>query len=257
MSWFKIHDGYAPEEARKLNEKYLTIFCYCHPCLRHCLKSPNISDFLRKTYNQWLFDGIDRGRRGPAAVLEPQLPPTPPPGAPDDANAHSSNSDPAQPAQGFGRTPLWADDTYEPVLPPSHKHTPEDSVPPYLPTCFCHGCNMYREPRNMLPPFREPFKPVRPKCHAWMNPPRTRYDEEVAQALDVARETESDKLDPTIQGILDEALQRIWDNINANPDTYVMTVDQYAVFNFFQARYKNDKVALKAKARHWQMWLGL
>ncbi|EWG40192.1 hypothetical protein FVEG_02686 [Fusarium verticillioides 7600] len=79
-------------------------------------------------------------------------------------------------------------------------------------------------------------------------------DSSVAQALEIARESPDGSSDPTISKILENALKRIWSKVELQPDSYVMTRDEFAVFNFFQDRFVNSvntKKAVDARKRYW------
>lgn len=76
-------------------------------------------------------------------------------------------------------------------------------------------------------------------------------DASVAQALEIARESPDGASDPTISKILEAALARIWGKVQTAPDSYVMTRDEFAVFNFFQHRFTGDKTAVSARKRYW------
>ncbi|KAF5620985.1 peptide-N4-(n-acetyl-beta-glucosaminyl)asparagine amidase A [Fusarium sp. NRRL 52700] len=76
-------------------------------------------------------------------------------------------------------------------------------------------------------------------------------DASVAQALEIARESPDGSSDPTISKILETALTRIWGKVEMHPDSYVMTRDEFAVFNFFQYRFGDNKNAVKARKRYW------
>ncbi|KAF5579628.1 hypothetical protein FPANT_9560 [Fusarium pseudoanthophilum] len=79
-------------------------------------------------------------------------------------------------------------------------------------------------------------------------------DSSVAQALEIAREGPDGSSDPTISNILENALKRIWYKVEMQPDSYVMTRDEFAVFNFFQDRFINSvnaKKAVDARKRYW------
>lgn len=73
----------------------------------------------------------------------------------------------------------------------------------------------------------------------------------VNQALEVARDSPEGASDPSIFKILDEAVSDIWVKIQTKPDSYVMTRDEFAVFNYFQARFHDNKIAMDAKKRFW------
>ncbi|KAK5127571.1 hypothetical protein LTR85_006911 [Meristemomyces frigidus] len=52
------------------------------------------------------------------------------------------------------------------------------------------------------------------------------------RAVDIARNTEGE-LDPTVNEYLEQAVSDIWARIEVEPDTYVLTKDEFAVFNFY------------------------
>ncbi|KAF5025202.1 hypothetical protein F66182_2668 [Fusarium sp. NRRL 66182] len=80
---------------------------------------------------------------------------------------------------------------------------------------------------------------------------RSQQDASVAQALEIARESPDGSSDPTISKILEAALARIWSKVQTHPDSYIMTRDEFAVFNFFQHRFTGDKTAVSARKRYW------
>lgn len=70
------------------------------------------------------------------------------------------------------------------------------------------------------------------------------------RAIDIARNSEGD-LDPTVSAYLETALSDIWGRINMEPEVYIMTKDEFAVFNFYRGRFERDEVAEAAVARYW------
>lgn len=76
-------------------------------------------------------------------------------------------------------------------------------------------------------------------------------DAAVAQALEIARESPDGAQDPTVSKILEHALSQIWSRVQAAPDSYVMSRDEFAVFNFFQHRFTGNKTAVTARKRYW------
>jgi hypothetical protein len=80
---------------------------------------------------------------------------------------------------------------------------------------------------------------------------QAQQDAAVAQALEIARESPDGASDPTVSKILDMALSQIWGKVEAQPDAYVMTRDEFAVFNFFQHRFQGNTTAVKARKRYW------
>lgn len=73
----------------------------------------------------------------------------------------------------------------------------------------------------------------------------------VTQALEVARDSPEGAQDPTVISILETAIADIWRRIQARPTTYVMTRDEFAVFNYFQSRFAGQQLATDARKRYW------
>ena len=71
------------------------------------------------------------------------------------------------------------------------------------------------------------------------------------RAIDIARSTEGE-LDHNVKAYLEVALQDIWNRINLEPDTYVMSRDEFAVFNFYAKRFNGLEIARRAIDRHWR-----
>lgn len=70
------------------------------------------------------------------------------------------------------------------------------------------------------------------------------------RAIDIARNTEGD-LDPTVSAYLETALSDIWGRISMEPENYIMSKDEFAVFNFYRGRFEENEVAEAAVARYW------
>lgn len=73
----------------------------------------------------------------------------------------------------------------------------------------------------------------------------------VAEALEVARDSVDGARDPIVSGILESALSQVWSRVTADPEGYVMTSGEFAVFNFYQHRFVGNKTAIAARARFW------
>jgi len=73
----------------------------------------------------------------------------------------------------------------------------------------------------------------------------------VAQALETARETDQGAHDPQVRKILEEALSRIWDKIQAQPDSYVMSRTEMSVFTYYQYSFTGNELAVAARKRYW------
>ncbi|KAF5619020.1 hypothetical protein F52700_11880 [Fusarium sp. NRRL 52700] len=74
----------------------------------------------------------------------------------------------------------------------------------------------------------------------------------VARSLEIARESPDGASYPSIREILESALEEIWTKVQDQPDSYIMTRDEFAVFNFFQQRFVGDKMAMAARKRYWE-----
>ena len=79
----------------------------------------------------------------------------------------------------------------------------------------------------------------------------TSEDMAVAQALEIARESPDGAQDPTVNNILEAALTQLWSKVQAQPDSYVLTRGEFAVFNYFQYRFVGNKAAVAARKRYW------
>ncbi|KAH7356739.1 hypothetical protein BKA65DRAFT_548123 [Rhexocercosporidium sp. MPI-PUGE-AT-0058] len=92
-----------------------------------------------------------------------------------------------------------------------------------------------------------------PMSNTASNDGSTRYQAitTVAQALEAARDTPEGAQDQTVVYILETALTEIWRKIEAQPASYVMTRDEFAVFNYFQGRFAGHQLAAAARRRYW------
>lgn len=73
----------------------------------------------------------------------------------------------------------------------------------------------------------------------------------VAHALEIARDSPDGAQDPTVVNVLESALTDIWRKIEAHPTSYVMTRDEFAVFNYYQDRFAGQELATAARKRYW------
>lgn len=78
----------------------------------------------------------------------------------------------------------------------------------------------------------------------------------VAKALEVAKENQNGQIPPAVTTLLERHISDIWRRIQAQPSTYVMTKEQFAVFNYYRSRYDNNAVAQQAVARFWNHFKG-
>lgn len=76
-------------------------------------------------------------------------------------------------------------------------------------------------------------------------------DPAVVEALEQARSSPEAALDPAVSGILESILATIWGKVQADPTTYVMHQDEFAIFNYFQHRFTGNQTASEARKRYW------
>lgn len=73
----------------------------------------------------------------------------------------------------------------------------------------------------------------------------------VAEALEIARDSEEGAQDPTVRQVLETAITAIWVKVEAQPTSYVMNREEFAVFNYFQHRFQGHQLATAARKRYW------
>ena len=78
----------------------------------------------------------------------------------------------------------------------------------------------------------------------------------IAKALDIAKESQNGQLPPTVNAILERKMADIWQKINSQPNTYVMSQEEFAVFSYYRSRYSNNRVASDAVSRFWSNYRG-
>jgi hypothetical protein len=78
----------------------------------------------------------------------------------------------------------------------------------------------------------------------------------VPQALELARESEQGAENPAVIRVLENAIETIWRKLQAEPTSYVMTREEFAVFNYFQRRFEGHEIAVEARRRYWDSFQG-
>lgn len=78
----------------------------------------------------------------------------------------------------------------------------------------------------------------------------------VRQALDRARNCEDSPVDLSTSALLEAAIAELWNRLQAEPDSYVLDPDEFALFNYFLERYRGSNVAQRAVARFWNNYRG-
>jgi hypothetical protein len=83
-----------------------------------------------------------------------------------------------------------------------------------------------------------------------MNGNQTNGHYTIQRALDIVRNSE-DYVDPSVHNYLERVLQQVWARIQQAPDTYVLNQDEFALFNYYRARFQGSEVARRAVQRFW------
>lgn len=78
----------------------------------------------------------------------------------------------------------------------------------------------------------------------------------IKRALDIARNSDG-VVDPSILSCLERSLRDIWSRIEADPENYVFTADEFALFNYFRYRFTNSRTAQRAVERFWNQYQGV
>lgn len=77
----------------------------------------------------------------------------------------------------------------------------------------------------------------------------------IPRALELARNTEGG-VDPNIKSYLEKALIEVWARLQAQPDSYVLSRDEFALFNYYRRRFEGSEVAQRAIQRFWDHYHG-
>jgi len=79
---------------------------------------------------------------------------------------------------------------------------------------------------------------------------------EVRRALETARDSADGRIEPKANALLESAIADLRRKLEAQPDSYVLSGDEFALFNFYRRSKFNDspsaqKIAQKATERFW------
>jgi hypothetical protein len=75
------------------------------------------------------------------------------------------------------------------------------------------------------------------------------------RALDIARNSEGG-VDPAITEFLEKKLGELWARLQAAPNSYIFTKDEFALFNYYRARFGSSEIARSATQRFWDNYNG-
>ena len=79
------------------------------------------------------------------------------------------------------------------------------------------------------------------------------YDEKIPSGLSKAVQVAKDSpnLPPAVKTMLEKEVGNLWRRIQARPETYIMSKEEFAFFNYYRGRYHAENIAQHAVARFW------
>jgi hypothetical protein len=77
----------------------------------------------------------------------------------------------------------------------------------------------------------------------------------IQRALEIARNSEG-VVDPIVSSCLERCLRDVWARLEAYPENYILTKDEFALFNYFRHRFTNSNTAQRAVQRFWDHYQG-
>jgi len=80
-------------------------------------------------------------------------------------------------------------------------------------------------------------------------------DLDIQSALELARNSEDD-IDIKVNTFLEEQIKVVWHRLQAQPTTYIMDRDEFALFNFYIYRFRGSEITEKAIDRFWRSHRG-
>lgn len=78
----------------------------------------------------------------------------------------------------------------------------------------------------------------------------------VRLALERARNCEDGQIDAQTSQVLEAAIGELWRRIQLQPDTYVLSRDEFALFNYFRERFRGMSIAQRVVERFWNNYRG-
>jgi hypothetical protein len=79
---------------------------------------------------------------------------------------------------------------------------------------------------------------------------------EIRGALDRARNSDDGRIDAQTSAILESAIGELWRKIQAQPESYVLSRDEFSLFNYFRERFRGSPIAQRAVERFWNNFQG-
>lgn len=78
----------------------------------------------------------------------------------------------------------------------------------------------------------------------------------IRRALEIARTSVDGLIDAEVNAILEGAIQEVFRKVNAQPDSYILSRDEFALFNYSRHRFPNADVGQRAVERFWNNFRG-
>ena len=73
----------------------------------------------------------------------------------------------------------------------------------------------------------------------------------VPEAINIVKQHRRGEIDPAVTSFLARIAEGIWQRLKAQPSTYVLTKEEFAVFTYFRDVFGDDEVVQQAIARFW------
>ncbi|KAL6706160.1 hypothetical protein ACN47E_006076 [Coniothyrium glycines] len=77
----------------------------------------------------------------------------------------------------------------------------------------------------------------------------------LAQAVHVAQNSEGG-VDQRLAQFLERRLAEVWSKLNAQPNTYVLLQDEFALINYYRTRFGDNAIVRSATKRFWDNYKG-
>jgi len=78
----------------------------------------------------------------------------------------------------------------------------------------------------------------------------------ITRLLALVRDNETGNNPASVMETLEQAIGLLWSRIQAASDSFVMTKEEFALFNYYRARFTNSPVAKGAVERFWDSFRG-
>ncbi|KAF2665426.1 hypothetical protein BT63DRAFT_459002 [Microthyrium microscopicum] len=77
----------------------------------------------------------------------------------------------------------------------------------------------------------------------------------IQKALEIARNSDIE-VDPLVLDYLERKFDEVWARIEAEPESYLLTKDEFALFNYLRSRATSTALAKAAIRRFWDNYTG-